>query len=47
MKKQIYLKPEIYVVNAEPEMLLAGSPIGNGNRLGSSDTDVDDSWEED
>lgn len=30
MKKQFYLKPEIYLINAEPEMLLAGSPISTG-----------------
>lgn len=38
MEKKIYQKPEVFVVNAEPEMLLAGSirtegnnPIGGAN----------------
>lgn len=51
MKKQFYLKPEIYVINAEPEMLLAGSGELQGlsaegnNDFGSSDLTETDEWE--
>lgn len=52
MKKQFYLKPEIYVINAEPEMLLAGSgdelqtlSAEGNNDFGSNDLTETNEWE--
>lgn len=36
-KKRNYQKPEVFVINAEPEMLLAGSEISTGDTTNFSE----------